>query len=93
MTNKFHSLANLYTYIQNAKKIDLLESQIKSKEADALHFEELQVIYDLMGADYMIEDAAKKCNQVTKEVLKLKIQKNQVEREMLEFELGTLEEN
>lgn len=92
MTNKFHSLDNLYTYIQNAKKIDFLESQIAIKEDDLNHFNSMQVMYETLGLEMLVEDTVKRYNKIAKEKIKLQLKKNLVEREMLEFELGVLEE-
>jgi adenine-specific DNA methylase len=95
MNKPFHSLANLYNYINNAKKIDLLESHIASKEEDLKCAEQLEEIYIAIkraGCEAFVEHTAGTCNKLSKEILKLKLEKNKLEKEMLQFELGILEE-
>jgi adenine-specific DNA methylase len=95
MNKPFHSLANLYNYINNAKKIDLLESRIASKEEDLKCAEQLEEIYIAIkraGCEAFVEHTAGTCNKLSKEILKLKLEKNRLEKEMLQFELGILEE-
>ncbi len=95
MNKPFHSLDNLYNYINNAKKIDLLESHIASKEEDLKCAEQLEEIYIAIkraGCEAFVEHTAGTCNKLSKEILKLKLEKNEVEKEMLQFELGILEE-
>jgi hypothetical protein len=95
MTGPFHSLDNLYNYINNAKKIDLLESRIASKEEDLKYAEQLEDIYAAIkraGCEALVEHTVGTCNKLSKEILKLKLEKNRIEKEMLQFELGILEE-
>jgi hypothetical protein len=95
MNKPFHSLDNLYNYINNAKKIDLLESRIASKEEDlecAKQLEEIFVSIKRAGCEAFVEHTAGTCNRLSKEILKLKLEKNKLEKEMLQFELGILEE-
>lgn len=94
MNEPFHSLDNLYNYINNAKKIDLLESRIASKEEDlecAKQLEEIFVSIKRAGCEVFIEHTAGTCNRLSKEILKLKLEKNLIEKEMLQFALGVLE--
>ena len=94
MNEPFHSLDNLYNYINNAKKIDLLESRIASKEEDlecAKQLEEIFVSIKRAGCEAFVEHTAGTCNRLSKEILKLKLEKNLIEKEMLQFALGFLE--
>jgi adenine-specific DNA methylase len=95
MNKPFHSLDNLYNYINNAKKIDLLESRIASKEEDLKYAEQLEEIYIAIkraGCEAFVEHTAGTCNKLSKEIIRLKLEKNLIEKEMLQFALGVLEE-
>ena len=95
MNEPFHSIDNLYNYINNAEKISLLESQIESKEEDlkcARQLEEIYIAIKRAGCEAFIEHTVGTCNKLSKEILKLKIEKNKIEKEMLQFALGVLEE-
>ena len=95
MNGPFHSIDNLYNYVNNAKKIDLLESHIASKEEDlkcAKQLEEIYIAIKIAGCEAFVEHAVGTCNKLSKEILKLKLEKNKLEKEMLQFALGVLEE-
>lgn len=95
MTKPFHSIDNLYNYINNVEKISLLESQIESKEEDLKCAKQLEEIYAAIkraGCEAFVEHTVGTCNKLSKEILKLKLKKNLIEKEMLQFALGVLEE-
>lgn len=95
MNKPFHSLDNLYNYINNAKKIDLLESRITSKEEDLKYAEQLEgicIAIKRAGCEAFVEHTVGTCNKLSKEILKLRLEKNKLEKEMLQFALGVLEE-
>jgi hypothetical protein len=82
-----HSLDSLSVYLVNAQKMTDLEAQIKHKEAELRSLEQLEEIYADLGAESMLDAVAKRENDATVELLKLQLQRNSVEREMLLFEL------
>lgn len=95
MNEPFHSINNLYNYVNNAQKIDLLESRIASKEEDLKCAKQLKEIYAAIksvGCEALVEYTVGTCNKLSKEILKLKLEKNKLEKEILQFALGVLEE-
>lgn len=82
-----HSLDSLSVYLVNAQKTADLETQIKHKEAELRFLEQLEEIYADLGAEGMLDAVVKRENDATVELIKLQLQRNSVEREMLLFEL------
>ena len=92
METRIHTATNLYTYIKNARHMENLERQIASKEEELELLDQLEELHGKLGISSLFGTHAK-YNSLKVEILKLQIAKNNVEREMLEFELGSFMED
>lgn len=92
-THTAHTATNLYNYINNARQVENLELQIKSKEKDLEAFEQLHGIYKNMGCMNMLEVSQERANGIELEILLLKLEKNKLEEKLLKFELATFLED
>jgi 3-dehydroquinate dehydratase len=93
MLRRFHSVDNLCTYIENARQVTNLDTQIARREKDLEVLEQLQGIYEKLGCMNMLEVSAEEHTTISIELALLKLSRNSVERKLLEFELGTLLED
>lgn len=92
-THTAHTATNLYNYINNARQVENLELQIKSKEKDLEAFEQLHGVYKHMGCMNMLEASQERANGIELEILLLKLEKNKLEEKLLKFELATFLED
>ena len=93
METLIHSANNLYNFIENARQARNLDLQIKSKEEDLKYFEQAINMYERLGCESMVEETLKRHNKACHEVLTLKLKRVTLEKEMLEFELGSFTED
>lgn len=93
MLRRFHSVDNLGTYIENARQMKNLDTQIARREKDLEALEQLQGVYEKLGCMNMLEVSAEEYTTISIELALLKLSRNSVERKLLEFELGTLLED
>jgi hypothetical protein len=92
-THTAHTATNLYNYINNARQVENLELQIKSKEKDLEALEQLHGVYKHMGCMNMLEVSQERANSIELEILLLKFRKNKLEEKLLKFELATFLED
>lgn len=93
MKTQVHSANNLYTFIQNIQIKDDLDTRIANKEEDLSRITNLEALYKNLGCEQMLDVSAKNYNKLTTEITLLKLERNKVEKQILEFELGALLED
>lgn len=92
MTTRIHTANNLYTYITNARQMKNLDAQIVSKEEELRHIGRLDWIYAELSISDLL-DTASQYVKVALELTRLKLERNELERQLLEFELAVLLED
>lgn len=92
METRIHNVSNLYNYINNSRQMENLDRQIAQKEEELELLEQLEGTYGKLGVAALF-GSVEKYNKLKREILKLQLVRNSVEREILWFELGTLEED
>ena len=92
METRIHNVSNLYNYINNSRQMENLDRQIAQKEEELELLEQLDKTYGKLGVAALF-GSVEKYNKLKREILKLQLVRNSVEREILWFELGTLEED
>ena len=90
METRIHTASNLYKYIENARQMENLELQIKSKEEELKYLDEAIKLYDRLGCIKLFEKPVQQYNLTKVGLLRLKLKKNLLERYILEFELAAL---
>ena len=93
METRIHTASNLYKYIENARQMENLDRQIKSKEADLKYYEQAVNMYESLGCESMAEETLKRLNKAYQDILVLKLKRVGLEKEMLEFELESFGED
>lgn len=93
MKTRTHSVNNLYTFIQNVQIRDDLDARIANKEEDLTYIANLEALYKDLGCEQMLDVSAKSYNQLITELTLLKLERNKVEKQILEFELHALLED
>ena len=93
METRIHTASNLYKYIENARQMENLELQIKSKEKDIKAHEDMQNIYKKMGCMNMFEVSEDRCSAIELEILLLKLRRNKLEEQMIKFEIAAFLED
>jgi hypothetical protein len=73
--------------------MDRLDAQIKQKEGLLKNLEQLETIYEELGSQVMLDRTTEEYNVATVELLVLKLKKNQLERNMLIFQLKSFLED
>jgi hypothetical protein len=73
--------------------MDKLDAQIKQKEDLLKNLEQLETIYKELGSQAMLDRTTEEYNVVIAELLVLKLKKNQLERNMLIFQLKSFLED
>jgi hypothetical protein len=73
--------------------MDKLDAQIKQKEDLLKNLEQLETIYEELGSQAMLDRTTEEYNVVIAELLVLKLKKNQLERNMLIFQLKSFLED
>ena len=89
METRIHNVTNLYNYIDNSRQMENLDCQIKQKEAELELLDQLEQTYGKLGVSALF-GSVEKYNKLKKEILKLRLVRNSLEREVLWFELGAL---
>ena len=92
MTTRIHTAENLYTYVQNARHMKNLDAQIASKEEELRYLDHIDEIYAKL-TDPMLFETSGRYVKVALELTELKLQRNELERQLLEFELAALLED
>lgn len=92
METPFHTADNLYKFLVNARQMANLDRQIVSKEEELKYLEQLEEIYAKICNPAPF-DTARRHSALVLEIMLLKIERNKVERKILEFELGTFLED
>ena len=92
MTTRIHTAENLYTYVQNARQMKNLDAQIASKEEELRHLDHIDEIYAKLFNPVPF-DTADRYTKVALELTELKLQRNELERQLLEFEFAALLED
>lgn len=93
METRIHTASNLYKYIENARQMENLELQIKSKEKDIQARKDLQNIYKKMGCMNMLEASEERCSATELEILILRLKRNKLEEQMIKFEIAAFLED
>lgn len=93
MKTRVHSVNNLYTFIQNVQIKDNLDARIANKEEDLARITNLEALYKNLGCEQMLDVSAKSYNKLATEISLLKLERNEVEKQILEFELQALLED
>lgn len=88
-----HSADSLYSFIKNARQIERLDSQIKSKEKELKYLEQLEEIYEHLGCNSAPLSTANRYTKTALQLVQLRLERNKIERQILEFELGVLIED
>jgi hypothetical protein len=81
---------NLYNFILNSQKISKLEAQIENKEEDLESLSTLISFYDDLNYTSLAEAAVNKYNKLSEEIILLKLELNNLEKQTLLFELDAL---
>ena len=92
MTTRIHTADNLYTYVQNARQMKNLDAQIASKEEELRYLDRLDSIYAELAISVLL-DTASQYVKVALELTQLKLERNELERQLLEMELAVLLED
>ena len=92
MTTRIHTADNLYSFIQNARQKENLDAQIASKEEELRYLDHINEIYAKL-TDPTLLDTSGRYVKVALELTELKLQRNKLERQLLEFELAVLLED
>ena len=93
METLIHTVNNLYNFVENARQMENLDRQIKSKEADLKYFEQAINMYERLRCDSMVEETLKRVSKIYQDILILKLGRISLEKEMLEFELASFTED
>jgi hypothetical protein len=92
MGTRVHNVNSLYTYIDNSRQMEDLDCQIASKNGELKLLEQLEETYGKFGVRDVFGTTARS-NKVRKEILKLQLVRNTLERQILWFELTALSED
>ena len=92
MMTRIHTADNLYTYVQNARQMKNLDAQIASKEEELRHLDRLDSIYAELAISALL-DTANQYVKVALELTQLKLERNELERQLLEMELAVFLED
>lgn len=92
METRFHSVDNLYNFIQNVRQMKNLDAQIASKEEELEYLDQLDEIYAKLFNPAPFE-TARQYTTAAVELTLLKLKRNKLEKKILEFELGTFLED
>ena len=93
METRIHTASNLYKYIENARQMENLELQIKSKEKDIKAHKAIQNIYKNMSCTNMLEASEERCSALELEILVLRLKRNKLEEQMIKFEIAAFLED
>lgn len=92
METRFHSVDNLYNFIQNVRQMENLDAQIASKEEELKYLNQLDEIYTKLFNPAPFE-TAQQYTTAAVELTLLKLRRNKLEKKILEFEFGTFLED
>jgi hypothetical protein len=67
-----------------------IEAQIKAKEETLDAIENAMDVYESIGVSFLLENFAVRYNKLREEVLQLKLERNNLEKQALLFELNSL---
>ena len=93
METRSHSADSLYSFIKNSRQIERLDSQIKSKEEELKYLNQLEEIYEHLSCNPAPFSTASRYTKTALQLVQLKLERNKIERQILEFELGALIED
>ena len=92
MGTRVHNVNSLYTYIDNSRQMEDLDCQIASKNEELKLLAQLEETYGKFGVRDVF-GTIERSNKVRKEILKLQLVRNTLERQILWFELTALSED
>ena len=93
MTASIHTPNNLYNYIKKTQNITVLKTKIKEKEEELSRVEEFINNQESLGFKAIADVFSKSYNKLMEEIILLKLELNQFEKQTLLFELIALREN
>ena len=88
----FSKASSFHGFVDNLAKIGKLNAQIKAKEETLDALETAISVYDSIGTTVFAELTAAQYNKLREEVLKLRLKRNELERQTLLFELNSLKD-
>ena len=93
METRIHTATKLYNYIKNARQMENLAAQIKSKEEELELINGIDQVYKKLGIPDECFNTAERYNKTSVELIDLQLKKNALEREVLLFERKILLED
>jgi hypothetical protein len=81
---------NLYNFIVNADSRAKLEAQIEQYEEDLKYLSDLAEMFNNLGYNEIAEDVIRRYNSRSEKILLLKLKVNELDKQMLLFELEAL---
>jgi hypothetical protein len=92
MGTRVHNVNSLYAYIDNSRQVEDLDLRIASKNEELKLLGQLEETYGKLGVQEVFGTIARS-NKVRKEILRLQLVRNTLERQILWFELSALSED
>ena len=92
MGTRVHNVNSLYAYIDNSRQMEDLDCQIAQKEEELELLGQMEKTYGKLGVLEVFGTVARS-NKVRKEILRLQLVRNTLERQILWFELAALSED
>ena len=92
MGTRVHNVNSLYAYIDNSRQVEDLDLKIASKHEELKLLGQLEETYGKLGVQEVF-GTIERSNKVRKEILRLQLLRNTLERQILWFELSALSED
>ena len=92
MGTRVHNVNSLYAYIDNSRQVEDLDLRIASKNEELKLLGQLEETYGKLGVQEVF-GTIERSNKVRKEILRLQLLRNTLERQILWFELAALSED
>lgn len=92
MGTRVHNVNSLYAYIDNSRQVEDLDLKIASKNEELKLLGQLEETYGKLGVQEVF-GTVERSNKVRKEILRLQLVRNTLERQILWFELSALSED
>jgi hypothetical protein len=92
MGTRVHNVNSLYAYIDNSRQVEDLDLKIASKNEELKLLGQLEETYGKLGVQEVF-GTIERSNKVRKEILRLQLLRNTLERQILWFELSALSED
>lgn len=92
MGTRVHNVNSLYAYIDNSRQVEDLDLKIASKNEELKLLGQLEETYGKLGVQEVF-GTIERSNKVRKEILRLQLLRNTLERQILWFELAALSED